>query len=662
MARFSLFCSLRSLCSLALLLSSPVFGIASAYEERLIDMGEPISAVVIGDAAYGPGPEGEPWMYVLVKGPAALFNAFDVRTGERVFSQPLPDTKMSWGMEVAPDGAVYIATNTQGKLFRWHPGADAVEDLGVMISGETHLWEIAIAGDGLVYSGTYPGGRAFEYNPATGSVRDFGRVAEGADYARGIAVSDDSLFVGTGATRGRILQIDRQSGKETEIPLPPDATATMVGNLRYRNGLLYTSVKVGREFLVYDTVRKEWQRQRLTLPSTAGPDGQLYALSGSLYSFDRDAGEWTSTGFRPDRGGARSYGWLDLDDDAFPGLTLVSTDMRGRYWLYNPATGRGSRKTADAQASPVPLRSIFTGPDKQVYIGGYLSPGAAAVYDPENQNLTRLAGISQVEGWGAHGDEIFIGVYPSAKIYRYNPQRAWDFGRNPKHLFDIGEDQDRPFAFASNGRHVAIGTVPKAGQLGGALTLLDTTTGKWKTFRDAVPDQSIVSLVFHEPSGLLIGGSSISCGLGVEPTAKEGILFLWDIEQQKKVWSGTPVPGQMGVTGLTVDDDGTVWGVTGQHLFRFDPASRKILRTANLLPDEKINDPTTEWVNGSLHFHTDDKLYGQARSRIFRMAPVTWEVKELLQRTSYFAQDHKGDILFGRNQQTLFRLPFSALE
>src|SRR5690606_16294958 len=119
-------------------------------------------AVVIADAAYGPGEKGEPLMYVLGKGPPALFNVIDVRTGERVFEQALPGTKMSWGMDVAPDGAVYIATNTRGRLYRWKPGAPAVEDLGQMIEGETHLWELAVASDGRVYSGTYPGGRAFE--------------------------------------------------------------------------------------------------------------------------------------------------------------------------------------------------------------------------------------------------------------------------------------------------------------------------------------------------------------------------------------------------------------------------------------------------------------------------------------------------------------------
>lgn len=649
----------RTLCGFSLLLALIIPRPASAYEEHLIEMGEPIASVVIADAAYGHGPEGEPFMYVLVKGPPALFNVFDVRTGERVFDEPLPNTKMSWGMQVAPDGAVYLATNTQGKLFRWRPGAKKVDDLGTMIPGETHLWELAIAEDGLIYSGTYPGGRAFEYNPKTGALRDFGRMAEGADYARGIAVSDRFLFVGTGARVGQLFQIDRQSGEKTEVPLPAGTDATLIGNLRYRDGLLFTPLKVDGQFLVYDVRGEEWQRHSLTLPSKAGPDGKLYAMSGGVYRYEASGDSWESTGFRPASGGPRSYGWLNLGDPGFPGLTLVSTDMRGKYWLYNPATNRGENKTADAQPSPVPLRSSFTGPDGRVYVGGYLSPGAAAAYDPDTKEITLLPGISQVEGWGAHGKEMFIGVYPGAKIYGYDPNKPWDFGKNPAHRFDIDQQQDRPFAFASDGRHVAIGTVPKAGQLGGALTVLDTASGARETFRHPVPDQSVVSLVFHEPTGLFVGGSSISCGLGAEPAATEGMLFLWDVGKRENIWSATPVPGQMGVTGLTADDDGMVWGVSGQYLFRFDPETRKILRVKNLFPNGEIKDPATEWVNGYLNFHNDGNLYGMARSRIFRLSPATWEVEELLHPASYFAQDKLGDILFARNQQTLFRLPFS---
>lgn len=656
--------SLRSLPSSCLTLVLSVVTWTSAAlascEEALIDLGTPISAVVIADAAYGLGPEGEPYLYVLVKGPPALFNVIDVRTSKRVFAQPLPNTKMSWGMAVGPDDAVYIATSMQGKMYRWKPGAAAVEDLGVMISGETHLWTIAIARDGTVYSGTYPGGRAFAYDPATGVVRDFGQIAEGAAYARAIAVSEQHLFVGTGARTGRIFQIDRKTGDKTEIPLPPDVHPTLIMNLAFREGLLFTSVKTQDGYLVYDTEAKNWSHHRLTLPSPAGPDGKLYSLSGSLYVFDPETGDWTSTGFRPRGGGARSYGWLALGDSDFPGQSLVSTDMRGGYWMYNPQTGKGKSLTADVQASPVPIRSIEAGPDGRVYIGGYLSPGAAAAYDPASGTLVRLPGMGQIEGWGAHGEELLIGVYPRAEIFRCDPREPWNYGKNPRKLFEIGQQQDRPFAFASNGRQVAIGTVPEAGQLGGALTVADLESGDRQTFRNVVQDQSIISLVFHEQSGLLAGGSSISCGLGIEPAAKEGTLFLWDIEAGEKIWSGTPVPGQMGVTGLTAGPSGILWGITGQFLFRFDPEQLRVIDVINLFPDETLSDPATEWVNGYLNLHSDGYWYGLARSRVFRLDPRSMKSEELIRHAAYFAQDENGDILFARNQR-LLRLPYAVL-
>src|SRR5690606_41691664 len=95
--------------------------------------------------------------------------------------------------------------------------------------------------------------------------------------------------------------------------------------------------------------------------------------------------------------------------------------MRGGYWMYNPQTGKGKSLTADVQASPVPIRSIEAGPDGRVYIGGYLSPGAAAAYAPASGTLVRLPGMGRIEGWGAHGEVLLIGVYHRAEIYPCEP-------------------------------------------------------------------------------------------------------------------------------------------------------------------------------------------------------------------------------------------------
>src|SRR5690606_19046910 len=112
---------------------------------------------------------------------------------------------------------------------------------------------------------------------------------------------------------------------------------------------------------------------------------------------------------------------------------------------------------------------------------------------------------AQVEGMTSHGTDLMLGVYPGAKIYRYDTTQEWQAGTNPGTPVAIGNSQDRPVALTPAGDLTAIGSVPDYGHLGGALTLLDRTTGETTSYRNVVQDQSIVTLLHRD--GKIYGGS-----------------------------------------------------------------------------------------------------------------------------------------------------------
>jgi hypothetical protein len=82
----------------------------------------------------------------------------------------------------------------------------------------------------------------------------------------------------------------------------------------------------------------------------------------------------------------------------------------------------------------------------------------------------------------------------------------------------------------------------------------------------------------------IVGSTTISGGLGVEPKAKEAKLFLWDPIKNAKVDEITPFPGMWMITCLMMGLDDNVWGVADDKLFVFDVAARKVVFSKMFFP------------------------------------------------------------------------------
>ncbi|QGS69540.1 hypothetical protein CV093_18495 [Oceanobacillus sp. 143] len=137
----------------------------------------------------------------------------------------------------------------------------------------------------------------------------------------------------------------------------------------------------------------------------------------------------------------------------------------------------------------------------------------------------------QIEGIGFLNGDVYLGTYGGARIYKYNPEIPFDYsggkeGDNPEMVYDIGDDQSRPFAFASGNDQLFIGTIADYGRLGGALTIYDSPTNQWRTIQNIIENQSIIGLAYQD--GILFGGSSISGGLGIEPSETEAKMFSYN--------------------------------------------------------------------------------------------------------------------------------------
>ncbi|TDD68324.1 hypothetical protein E1262_16080 [Jiangella aurantiaca] len=636
--------------------SAPIVG----AEESL---GYPIESRVLSqDQSQGVDAEGRPQAYWVTAGndvTPGMFQVTDLRSGEVVFGERLPAGAHSWASTFnTANGTVYFAM-TSGEMYSWTPGDDAVTALGVPFPGEG-IWRLDAAPDGVVYGGTYPGGLLFSYDPATGEFADHGQAVPGETYARALEADDESVWVGT-QPRARLTRFDRGTGQFHQVALPAQyETHEVVYDMTLARDYLLLRVQPSNDLLVYDTSSGEFVNivpgisgRAISPPDPAGKYVYFRISAQGVVAYDLDTHTYAPIGWGPNAFPG-TWAWIDLDHPDFPGLSLAMTYYYGRIYVWNPTT----KKTlyigeGDLQGAPNSITALGSGPDGAVYVGAFLSPPGMARFDPADDSTTLLAGAGQVEGFGTYGEHLVFGRYPNAGLLDFDTTRPWSMGTNPGPPATIAGEQDRPQAFAQVGDLMAVGSVPKSGRLGGALSLWDPATGEVVTHRNVVPDQSVVSLA--ERDGLLYGGTSINGGYGIDPVATEAELFVADPDTGTVLHRLVPVPGGRAVNGLTFDADGTLWGVSDGTLFTYDPATRSVTRAEQLFPR------TANMYGHDRHlvFRGDGYLYVTSSGSLWRVDPQSWAATRLASSgVASLALDEKGDLYYARGA-ALYRWNFS---
>lgn len=632
---------------------------------ELTHLGQPILQVLSVDQALGSGLDGEPQAYFVVAGNAntpAEFAAVDIRTHRTVFDIRLPAGTTSWAVEYsAAERAVYFGmSDATGLLYRWRVGSTTVESLGAPIPGE-QIWTIDIAPDGTVYGGTYPGGRLFSYDPASSSVHDFGQVIADETYLRSVEATATTVWFGT-QPHAKFASMDRATGAVTPIAIP-EPYASWGGAATYdifdRGSRLFVRItgSGGSVMLVRDQTSNTWVNQianpgtRAVSPTNPADGRTVYLRlsTGQIGAYDLSTDTYSPIGWAPNAIPG-DFAWIDMANPEFPGLSLAFTYYYGRIYVLNLATRKGDYHQAQVMGAANPLTAISTGPDGKVYVGAFLSPPGMSRLDPATGSFSLLSSAGQVEGYGVHNGRLLYGRYPGANLYRFDPARPWAMGTNPGAATAVGAEQDRPKAFASLDHRVAVGSVPVSGVLGGALSLWDPASGAIETHRSVIPDQSVVSLAVH--GGVVYGGTSIYGGYGVDPVAKQALLFGFDPATGKVVYKESVVERAVAVSGLTAAPDGHLWGLAGTTLFEFDPGNRRIVHRKELFADtggERYGDGLTLAFVG-------DRLFGTAQGKLFEVNPGNWHVTILDTTHDLFKLTaHDGSLYLIGGQTSVYR-------
>lgn len=597
------------------------------------DIGTMVTTPAVVDSSYG-FEDGKRVMYTTVTGNPnvadnpAYFNVVDLDNYGLVRSLPLIGGGQSWGHVVDAQGQVYITSAKY--LFRYSPVTKTVTNLGSP-AGASTLYGLTVDERGAVYGGTYPTGAVFKYDPQTNRISDYGKVTAATEYVRAIEYHDGFLYAGTGAI-GELYKINPADGSKTRIPFPVNAgfTAgnepTVYAMSVVRDFLFIHMSSSPNKLLIYDLAAGEWlpdvvdnYRGMYVSPELNGKT--YYVANGRYYSFDLDTRVSAPTDaifgsyFR--RGT-----WVEVKGDPeLPGQSLVTILFNGAVALTNFTTNVVKSWMPVVPGTPVSIQSLEFGPDGLLYSAGYQGSYAAryniATGDKE------LFSMGQAEGMVAYGSKMIFGEYPSAHMHELDTTKPLERNVNPHKIHEIGFEQDRPFALTTGGNKMFAGTIPKLGKLGGAISIYDGTT--WETFRNVVDNQSIMGLAYR--NGKLYGSTTVWGGLGIEPTAQEAKMFVWDVATKQKVAEFAPAIQQAGGTkpkaigGLAFGPDGLLWGAAYGTIFAMNPDTYEIVKQKEITATDWVFDHY--WVPVKLRWDAEGILYTTLGSQIVAIDPST---------------------------------------
>ncbi|OCA83220.1 hypothetical protein A8F94_19115 [Bacillus sp. FJAT-27225] len=624
------------------------------------------TTVMLGD--IGKDANGRDVLYTVVAGAPAKFAIVDVETEQLIKSYPLEDTSGAWGVKVAADGSVYLGGYNKGYLFRYIPQTDTLINLGHPIrSTDAVLYPMDTASDGKIYGGAYSSGAVYQYDPATNQFTNYGTLAAGQGWVRSTVYDEKNhkFYAGVG-NQAHLIEYDIATGEKRNILPPQYSNIISVYDMNLVDGKLFAQKENSFEMFVLDTeteqlveaVNGDTGQKTFDIPESSRnvsdkspvANKVYYTHMGILHEYDLDTNTFKSLGVDI-KGSAISYKFLQLNEEGFPGYTLVGlSGNSGKMYKYNLETGKLKLTDLTLPSEPVLIHDLNKGPDGKIYSAGYL-PGNLGAYVPTTGENIRFDGIGQSEGMTNLNGKMYLGVYPNAKFYEFDPYKEWNrtdsnSKLNPDLLFSIEKNpdipgyipQDRPFAMLGVEEHnqLFIGTVPKNGSLGGAFAIYEPGSGKApEVYSNFITDQSIISLTYKD--GFVYGGTTVTGGQGSVPTTTEAKLFVWDVEKKEKIAEFVPVPGKRALTALTVGPDGNIWGMADGVLFSLDPETNKIISTYELDPKASSN-----WRNAYLEIGTDGNFYGIISKKFFKFKPATGEYEFIAGNVEHMAQDDFG--------------------
>lgn len=612
-----------------------------------INLGYPIRTVSINDGVMGKE-NGRDVLYTTASTTPAVFNVIDVKNNALIRTFELEGVAQSWRHVIAPDGTVYIGTNTAsgtGELWSYSPATKSVQKLKV-IGSEKSVWSMTTDPEGNVYIGTYDHGKLFRYNPKTKELKDYGSLLANHNYIRSMAYVDGYIYAGM-ALPFEVVKVNVETGASEVIS---DEVPSILGVEHEKLEFAYDMAVVDKYLFIkasgesglmmvyYNLQEQKWEDKYIGVDPVSGKgvmsynqipvmNGKAYVPAhGGILEVDLATLATRNTGISFATS-LRGAAWIDMGDpELTPDRTIVTIQGNGKLSALDVKKGlRKDLPGVAAKGGPIPIHNMERGTDGRLYMSAYPG-GVGGAFDPVTRESSNFL-IGQAEGIVSAGNKVYYGIYPGG--YIYEADISGGKMSEPKQLFQIGSGQDRPYKMESADGKLLIGTIPDYGLLGGALTIYDLASGEKQVYRNIIKDHSIVGLAYKD--GKIYGSTTKSGGLNTTMPANNPEVFVWDVAKKEmtmhtQLTSLTGLGNHRMISGLTIGPDGLLWGGVDGILFALNPDDLSVVKQKNIYPDVK---DYGMWRPYYSRWGEDGLLYIGLASRMTVVDPATMEHRTL---------------------------------
>lgn len=587
--------------------------------------------------------DGELYAYSMANG--GYFNVVKVSNNELVYSELIQGVQQVWAHTVTEDHVVYMAAlgpANDGWLLRYDPQNGKIEDLGREFPGYQY-WSITSDGKDNIYIGTFKEKEAIiiKYNIASQKYENLGVVGSEKElgYVRSIAYHDNKLYLGMGVNAS-VYQMDLSTKEVVDITQNTYDLIDKPGNkedIKYVYDMSVVKNHLVARFdhdgmgaiLLYNLNEQKWE-DKVLKKDTSGKESygafgwnSLIDNDGKTYiSFERQLHELDTNTLTEKAIGGGVFGFRGAAlYDFGEGPEFVTSERLGSTLRIKLEDGRRKQVPNVMRGSALKLHNLGKDNNGDLYVTTYPGGPKGAKYSMQDEKYTSYA-QTQAEGMIAgKGNTMYFGEYPGAVIKSMDTQTL-----ELKTLFNLKDnhEQDRPYIMKYEDDLLLIGTIPDYKKLGGTLSIYNPDTNDLKTYRNVVENQSIVGLA--KKGNYIYGSTTTKGGLDSTSTAKKPVIFVWDIENEKKVNEiELEIPGLNDtpmISGLSFDENGMLWGAVDGFLFTLNPDTLKVENYKNIYPNVGNRGM---WRPVHIEFGDDGFVYSDVAGKLTVVDPSTEE-------------------------------------
>ena len=627
------------------------------YVSPVIDLGYPLPNTQFINCTFSVE-DGRDVLYTTATGKPTQLVCYDIKDRKIIREIPLVGGKTCWSHGTDKKGNVYIATQSEARVFKFDPVTKKLTNFGLVKDPQgvtqTALYNVSFDDDDNAYIGTYPSAYILKVDAKTGEYSFLtNELCPGEKYIRAQSIHNGFLYAGGNSAKTYFARLNLKTNKVEQLPtfnLNGETMASFNGITPVGDYLFVHFSTNSRSIMaIYKISENKWLEDEKSVLECNGfyaspeLDGKVYVhnrITGTMFAFDLKTETYSDTGITGSTN--RGSKWFELEE--YPGKTMVTVQSSGTVTFAAP--------------QPTEIRCLEPGLNGTIGISQYMGPKMGILNDKSNK-IDYLA-ASQIEGMGVAHGELYIGEYPGSNL------AVVDYDNLVRNRFASLESngQDRPFSVIEAGEYVAYGSYPGYGKLGGALTLVNPKTKETEVFQNIVKNQTIEALCYRD--GKIYGTTSVYGGLGIDPSETDAKLFIFDLKTKKvekeKIITLKNLESNILFAGkITFAPNGELWAISKGVMFKINPETLDIIDEIKVKDSTVWDSKTTRAVPYFIHWLNDTVCITTAGGVLSVVDIATKEFKQINGiSTEYMAVSENNNVYFAsQNRVQLYKFRIS---